>query len=124
MRKGQLIRMVLKAYKYHIKHLRENFQDKRIDEVTKYLIQAGIGCGICNYISKIVPQFFYSGYKAKWIKKYCENDRQEWAQYPLYHSLEETIKLLQVRVDNLEKELASGDKLHQRLTSKAYYVVD
>ena len=125
MRKGQLIRMVLKAYKYHIKHLKENFQDKGTQEVTKYLVKADIACGICNFISKNVPHpYYYSGYRAKWVNKYMEGNSDQWAPYPIYRSLEEALKFLQVRVDIMEKELTSGDKLHQRLDSKKYYVED
>lgn len=121
MRKGQLIKQALKAYKYHIKHLRENFQDKSRNEIYEYLRNYKLQNGLCYYISKNVPEVYEykAGYEANWIKKYSIG--QIWGGYPGgMYGLEYTLELLQIRVDNMEKELASGDKLHQRIDSKNY----
>ena len=122
MRKGQLIRMVLKAYKHHIKYLRENFQDKSRNEIHRYLSDHGLQNGVCYYIFRNVTENcgHNNAYGANWVKKYYTYGNV-WGNYPggLY-ALEYTLELLQLRVDNLEKELASGDKLHQRITSKNY----
>lgn len=124
MRKGQLIRKVLKAYKYHIKYIQENFQRSSSSDLNKYLVSNHIGCGICGYISSNLPGKYYNtGYRARWIKKYYVSPLSDtWELYPIYNSdnLSEVIRLLQVRVDIMERELQSGDKLQQRLDSKQY----
>lgn len=127
MRKGQLIRKVLKAYKQHLNYIQENFQDiddfNEIRPIYNYLGDNNVSCGVCLFISRNVPEkYYYSGYNAKWIQKYT-NDCNEWFSYPSQrYKLKDIIEALQVRVDILEKELASGDKLHQRLDSKQYWI--
>ena len=121
MRKGQLIRMVLKACKYHIKYLKENFQDKSRNEIHRYLSDHGLQNGVCYYIFRNVPEkYAHNSYRVTWVKKY-NSYGNVWGNYPgVLYGLKYTLELLQLRVDNLEKELASGDKLHQRVTSKNY----
>lgn len=126
MRKGQLIKKVLKAYKGHIQHLQDNYKNKPVHEVNRYLLQHHIGCGICTYISSNLPSKYYNaGYGARWVKKYFKTDSTDiWEVYPRYNpeNFPEVIRLLQVRVDYMERELLSGDKLQQRLDSKQYLV--
>lgn len=125
MRKGQLIKKVLKDYKYHIKYIQDNFQGSYFSELNKYLVRNHIGCGICNYISWKLPEYRGSGYSARWITKYFTSSTSDaWESYPICNSdnLSEVLRLLQVRVDIMERELQSGDKLQQRLDSKQYLV--
>jgi hypothetical protein len=126
MRKGQLIKKVLKAYKGHIQHLQENYKNKPTRDVNRYLVQHHIGCGICNYISSNLPdKYFNAGYRARWVRKYFKTETTDtWESYPTCNSenFQEVIRLLQVRVDFMERELLSGDKLQQRLDSKQYLV--
>ena len=122
MRKGQLIKKVLKAYKEHIKYIQENFQDSHMNKVSDYLYESNIHCGICMYISRSFPDYYYAGYYSKWIKKY-DTGRGEWGTYPtLVNTVKEVLNSLQTRVDNMERELQEGDKLQQRLNSKQYYM--
>jgi len=122
MRKGQLIKRVIKDYRYHIKYIQENFGRGSSRELTRYLVQHHIGCGICNYMSSILPSKYQSaGYGAKWVKKYYVSS-DTWDLYPICNveNIYEVVRLLQSRVDIMEKELLSGDKLQQRLDSKQY----
>lgn len=122
MRKVQLIKKVLKAYKEHIKYIQENFQDIHISKIDDYLGENNLHCGICMYISRSFPENYYAGYYAKWIKKYSVGAGQ-WGPYPINgRTVQEVLTYLQTRVDNMERELQEGDKLQQRLNSKQYYV--
>lgn len=125
MRKGQLIRTVIKGYKYHIEYLQKNFQKGSGRSFKDYLNKHYLGCGVCAYISDTLPApYCMSGYHAKWVRKYIADGFASWGKYPMFaETLEETVELLELRVRILEKELASGDKLHQRVTSKNYLIL-
>lgn len=69
MRKGQLIKKVLKAYKEHIKYIQENFQDSHMNRVSDYLYESNIHCGIVyTYIEAfqktIMPVTMLSGLRS------------------------------------------------------------
>lgn len=121
MRKGQLIKKVLKAYKYHIKYILENTNSAEMDEVWSYIGKHNITHGICLYISSTLDySHYHSGYRAKWVGKYSDDDGR-WGIYPSHAvNFTELLTSLQLRVDIMERELLSGDKLHQRLDSKQY----
>jgi len=83
--------------------------------------------GICffirwgNYTKIRNEEIVNAGYDAKWVSKHCVGRSGIWGPYPIRATtFEEVIHNLQLRVDILEKELASGDKLQQRVTSKNY----
>lgn len=121
MRKGQLIRKVLKAYKFHIQHLRENFQEATEREIEEYLDSYEISRGICWYLNCTLEVNRYAGYNAKWVQKYIPQGEVGWGIYPNRCSeLESVLESLQIRVDVMEKELASGENLHQRIDSRNY----
>lgn len=128
MRKGQLIKLLIKAYNSHINHLKENYQNAPYTEVVRYLEDNYIDCGVCyfirwgNYTRKKFEGKSNAGYGAEWVRKYYSKGEPQWAPYPSKaYTLSSVIRILQFRVSILEKELASGDKLHQRVTSKNYY---
>lgn len=120
MRKGQLIKKVLKAYKHHIKYIQDNLKGADMDEVVEYVHKHNISHGICLYICYTLGDSYTStGYRAKWVGKYGN----VWGRYPSHANTRgEVLKLLQLRVDRMERELRSGDKLQQRLDSKQYLV--
>lgn len=121
MRKGQLIKAVLKAYKHHIKYIRENFKEDQLGEVDYYLTDHSISHGICLFINKNT-YYRYGGYRAKWVEKYYTEYSSKWGQYPTSAlSVEKVLENLELRVRIMEQELASGDNLHQRITSKNYF---
>lgn len=129
MRKGQLIRLVLKAYTYHLNYIKENFQNSSLSEIVEYLEDHRIDGGVCffirfgNYAHVEFEGYANAGYSAKWVSKHCVGRSGTWGPYPIRaNTFEEVIHNLQLRVDILEKELASGDKLHQRVTSKNYII--
>lgn len=120
MRKGQLIRAVIKAYKDHIKHIQENFKEGKMDLVSSYIFTHEISHGICLFIHN-KTRYRYAGYRAKWVEKYCNPGSSSWGKYPsCVDTVQEVVEALELRVQNMEKELASGDKLHQRITSENY----
>lgn len=120
MRKGQLIRAVIKAYKDHIKHIQENFKEGEMESLSSYIYAHEISHGICLFIHN-KTRYPYAGYRAKWVEKYCNPGNNKWGKYPCTaETVQEVVKALELRVQNMEKELASGDKLHQRVTSENY----
>jgi hypothetical protein len=122
MRKGQLIKKVLKEYKSHISFLQKDVYGMYIVELMDYLRSHKIDCGVCYFICEKIPKEYNSGYNARWVKSYY-SDGECWGPYPTRgNNIKEVIKYLQLRVDIMEKELTKGDKLHQRVSSKNYLV--
>lgn len=123
MRKGQLIKKVLKVYKEEIQYLQENFQGVHINIINAHIQSKNLHQGVCYFICRILPRkYYYSGYDSKWVHKYYSKSNV-WGAYPNYgRNLQEVIDNLQIRVDIMERELQEGDKLHQRLDSKYYYI--
>jgi hypothetical protein len=137
LRKGQLIEKVLKHYKFHIEYIRNNLSGASYDSILLYCKEAGIEYGICSYMSTGFGLGSFIGYNFQWVKKYNNFSSSHWGKCPIdvwralvvmedrlderltqEFILQSYLDALQLRVDNLEKELASGDKLHQRVTSK------
>lgn len=142
LRKGQLIRRLIKDYKYHISYIKNNLSEASNDSIIGYCKKVEIEHGVCSYISFGLNIGTQIGYNLQWVKKYLDADLEirHWGKRPTdvhvrLHNMEfykdpnltqelilqSYLDALQLRVDILEKELNSGDKLHQRLNSSNYY---
>jgi len=131
MRKGQLIRKILNHYQSSIAVIKTTPEFKEdLNELIRYVGDRNIAYGVCrctyyllirkvdhNNLSRIT-------YDAKWVTKYnLSEEYNVWGEYPnMGTTYSEILQYLQIRVDNLEKELLEGDKLHQRINSKNYCV--
>lgn len=64
--------------------------------------------GICRYFKEVFNVNFYDK-MPKWVEKYCTKTSVSWGNNPIYLANEDdregVIKALQIRVDNLLKEL-------------------
>lgn len=131
MRKGQLIRKLLLHYKSSIAVIKTTPKyEEDFNKLIYYVRDRKIAHGVCMctyelLLGKIDYNILkISTYGAKWVTKYnLSKENNVWGKFPhMGTTYSEVLQYLQTRVDNLEKELLSGDKLHQRINSKNYYV--
>lgn len=122
MTKGELIQRLIEDYSYYIKYIEENLQESSVRDVKHYLTTHHIGYGICYYTSYLTNNNRIS-YNAEWVGKYNDPFTVKWGTYPIDCPSRLTLLYsLCVRLTNLKKELASGDNLDQKLTSKYYKI--
>jgi len=78
------------------------------NEFFKFIRNAKIDCGVCICAWHI---FNTNICKDEWVKKYCINNNIYWGKMPyLNNNKEEAITCIQLRIDNLEKELTEINK--------------
>lgn len=129
MRKIQILRLILRHYKTHLKYISENFINEVeglstpfSDTLWDYLNKHHIVCGICSFLNhsltgKNSTIAFQAGYKARWIA-----DRAgSFGNYPGHAAtVGEAIRSLETRIYIVEDELKEGKNLYQRVASKNY----
>lgn len=124
MRKGQLIRKLLLHYKSSIAVIKTTPEYKEdFNKLMRYVRDRKIAHGVCLCMYELLSgKIGDVAYNTKWVLKYnLSEDDNIWGTYPHEgNTYSKVLQYLQIRVDNLEKELLSGDKLHQRIDSKNY----
>lgn len=99
MKKKEIILCLLPIYKRAITHINELGDVK----IAKHILAVFcIQFGVCNAIRCLLTE----NYNHNWIKRYYKDSSNIWERFPIEaDTTDEMTKLLQIRVDIMEKEL-------------------